>query len=78
MNITIKAKNAVELDEFIPVTGKWSIIDKQEKDSIYDVEASIVNWMGASYAIDVMIFQVDGRKINGDLPWEGTFLAVRK
>lgn len=78
MNITIKAKNAVELDEFISVTGKWSITDKQEKDSITDVEASIVNWMDVSYAIDVMIFQADGKKINGDLPWEGTFLAVRK
>jgi len=78
MNITIKAKNAVELDEFIPVTGKWSITDKQEKDSIYDVEESIVNWMDSNYSIDVMVFHVDGTKINGDLPWEGTFLAVRK
>jgi len=78
MNITIKAKNAIELEDFVPVTGTWSIQDKQDEDSIYDVEESIVYWMDASYAIDVMIFQVDGRKINGDLPWEGTFLAIRK
>ena len=78
MNITIKAKNAVELEDFIPVTGTWSITDKQDEDSIYDVEASIVNWMDSSYSIDVMVFHVDGREISGDLPWEGTFLVNRK
>jgi hypothetical protein len=78
MNITIKAKNAVELEDFIPVTGTWSITDKQDEDSIYDVEASIVNWMDSSYSIDVKVFHVDGREISGDLPWEGTFLVNRK
>jgi hypothetical protein len=78
MNITIKAKNAVELEDFIPVSGTWSIEDEQDKDSIYDVEESIVNWMDTSYPIDVMVFHADGRKINGDLPSEGTFLTIRK
>jgi len=78
MNITIKAKNAVELEDFVPVTGTWIITDKQDEDSIYDVEASIVNWMDSSYSIDVMVFHADGREISGDLPWEGTFLVIRK
>jgi len=78
MNITIKAKNAVELEDFVPVTGTWIIKDKQDEDSIYDVEASIVNWMDSSYSIDVMVFHADGREISGDLPWEGTFLVIRK
>jgi len=78
MNITIKAKNAVELEDFVPVTGTWNITDKQDEDSIYDVEASIVNWMDSSYSIDVMVFHADGREISGDLPWEGTFLVIRK
>lgn len=78
MNITIKAKNAVELEDFVPVTGTWSIQDKQDEDSIYDVEESIVNWMDSSYSIDVMVFHADGREISGDLPWEGTFLVIRK
>jgi len=78
MNITIKAKNAVELEDFVPVTGTWIITDKQDEDSIYDVEESIVNWMDSSYSIDVMVFHADGREISGDLPWEGTFLVIRK
>ena len=78
MNITIKAKNAVELEDFVPVTGTWIITDKQDEDSIYDVEESIVNWMDSSYSIDVMVFHADGREISGDLPWVGTFLVIRK
>jgi len=78
MNITIKAKNAVELEDFVPVTGTWNITDKQDEDSIYDVQESIVNWMDTSYSIDVMVFHADGREISGDLPWEGTFLVNRK
>ena len=78
MNITIKEKNAVELEDFVPVSGTWSITHKQDEDSVYDVLESIVNWMDTSYAIDVRVFHADGRKINDDLPWEGTFLAVRK
>lgn len=78
MNISIKAKNAIELEDFVPVSGTWRIEDKQDKDSIHDVEESVINWMDSSYSIDVMVFHVDGRKINGDLPSEGTFLAIRK
>jgi len=78
MNITIKAKNAVELEDFVPVTGTWNITDKQDEDSIYDVQESIVNWMDTSYSIDVMVFHADGREISGDLPWEGTFLVNRR
>ena len=78
MNITIKAKNAVELEDFVPVSGTWSITHKQDEDSVYDVEESVINWMDSNYSIDVMVFHVDGRKINGDLPSEGTFLAIRK
>lgn len=78
MNITIKAKNAVELEDFVPVTGAWLITDKKDKDSINDVEESIINWINSSYLIDVMVFEADGTKINGDLPWCGSFLAIRK
>jgi hypothetical protein len=78
MNISIKAKNAIELEDFIPVSGTWLIEDKKDEDSIYDVEESIVNWMDSNYSIDVMVFHADGTKINGDLPWGGTFLAIRK
>ena len=78
MNISIKAKNAIELEDFVPVSGTWRIEDKQDEDSVYDVEESVINWMDSNYSIDVMVFHVDGRKINGDLPSEGTFLAIRK
>jgi len=48
MNITIKAKNIVDLHCFIPVQGTWVIEDKQDKDSINNVEESIVNWINSS------------------------------
>jgi hypothetical protein len=38
MNIAIKADNAVELDQFIPVSGNWSIDGKTDNDTIQDVQ----------------------------------------
>lgn len=78
MNIAIKADNAVELDQFIPVSGNWSIDGKTDNDTIQDVQQSIVNWMNADYVIEVKIYHVNGKSIVGDLPNEGTFVALRK
>jgi hypothetical protein len=78
MDIIISAVNANELDEFIPVSGKWHVKDKSDADCIFDVEQSIVNWMNAPYSIKVSVFHADGRQINCELPWQGTFLATRK
>ncbi len=78
MNIKITASNAIELDQFIPVDGAWSIEDKQDSDSITDVKESIENWMDAIYPIEISVYRADGRQITCELPWEGTFIAIRK
>ena len=45
MNIKITASNAIELDQFIPVDGAWSIEDKQDSDSIIDVKERCIGQM---------------------------------
>ena len=78
MDITIDAKNANELDSFIPVEGQWFIGGDHNENTVEDVIETVINWMDADYKIDVQVFHLDGRHITGDLPSEGTFLATRK
>lgn len=78
MNITItNVKNANELDEFVPVEGCWILDGSSDDRDAAGVEQSVRNYMDADYAIKVDLYHSDGRKITGDLPSEGTFLAVR-
>lgn len=79
MNITItNVTNANQLDEFNPVSGEWSLHCDSDDRSREGVEQSVRNWMDASYPVDVEVFHADGRAIGGDLPSNGTFVAVRR
>jgi len=80
MNITItNVRNANELDGFNPVSGEWSLhCDRSEDRSEDGVAQSVRNYMDASYEIDVQVFHADGRAITGDLPANGTFVAIRR
>lgn len=78
MNITIHdVKNAEELDQFVPVEGRWRLDGSSEDRSAEGVEQSVVNWMDADYKLSVKLFHADGREITGDMPSEGQFLATR-
>ena len=78
MQITIRnVKNANELTEFIPVSGEWFLDGDSEDRSIEGIEQSVRNYMDAEFPIRVSVFHADGRKITGDTPSEGTFIATR-
>lgn len=83
MNITItdikSPGNLTEdLSGFVPVEGRWIIGGDSESRSRDGVEQSVRNYMDVEYPIRVSVFHADGREIIGDLPSEGTFLAVRQ
>ena len=79
MNITIRnVDNADELDNFIPVSGRWFLDGDSEDRSIESLMEAVINWMDADYQIDVRVFHADGREVTSDIPSEGTFLATRK
>jgi hypothetical protein len=82
MDITIlDVKNAMDLDGFTPVEGNWFIEADEDLPqygySLVDIEDSVRNYMDADFEIDVQIFTLDGRQINGDTPFHGSFLATR-
>lgn len=79
MNINIYAvENANELETYNPVSGKWSLHVDSEDRSVEGIEQSVRNYMDADFKISVQVFHADGRAITGDVPSEGTFVAVRE
>lgn len=79
MNITISnVKNAIDLDQYLPVEGEWSLHCDSDDRSEEGIAQSVRNWMDAAYATDVTIYHLDGRAIQGDVPDRGTFLAIRR
>jgi len=78
MNITISdVQNANLLGEFHPVSGEWSLHCDSEDRSKEGVEQAVRNWMDSSYPVHVEVYHADGRAIGGDLPSDGTFVAIR-
>lgn len=79
MNITISnVQNADEIGKFTPVSGEWTLHCDSDDRSRDGVEQSVCNWIDVDFALDVEIFHADGRAITGDIPSNGTFVAVRR
>jgi short-subunit dehydrogenase involved in D-alanine esterification of teichoic acids len=77
MDIVITAKNASDLDSFIPVEGTWRVNGSRDDVTESDIVEAIANWMDSEYPTNVLIFHADGRAITSELPSEGTFIALR-
>ena len=78
MNIAICATENSQLEDYVPFPGTWRLMDDRDKYNVFDIEQAIIQWLNVYYPVSVEIFDEGGRQINGDLPWEGTFLAVRE
>jgi hypothetical protein len=79
IDIVIIAENANEFEDFVPVTGTYSIElteELTEELTADDIRQSIINWMDADCTVG--IFREDGRAITDYVPVEGTWVATKR